>query len=41
VLTTLTTVGRVWVDAKIFRTGILMQRKIATFGEMARGVREN
>jgi ABC-2 type transport system permease protein len=38
VLTSLTTLGCVWCAAKIFRTGILMQGKTASFGEMARWV---
>jgi ABC-type Na+ efflux pump permease subunit len=37
-LTTLTTLACVWVAGKVFRTGILMQGKTATFGEMARWV---
>ena len=35
----LTVVGAVWAAGKIFRTGILMQGKSATFGEMLRWVR--
>jgi ABC-type Na+ efflux pump permease subunit len=38
VLTTLTAIGTVWAAGKIFRTGILMQGKAATFAEMARWV---
>jgi ABC-2 type transport system permease protein len=38
VLTTLTSLACVWAAGKVFRTGILMQGKAATLGEMARGV---
>jgi ABC-type Na+ efflux pump permease subunit len=38
ILTTLTTLAGVWVSAKIFRTGILMQGKTASFGEIVRWV---
>jgi ABC-2 type transport system permease protein len=35
-----TTVVTIWAAAKIFRTGLLMQGKTATLGEMMRWVRE-
>ena len=35
-----TTVVVVWAAGKIFRTGLLMQGKSATIGEMLRWVRE-
>jgi len=38
-LTALTTVAAVYAAGKIFRTGLLMQGKAATFGEMWRWVR--
>jgi ABC-2 type transport system permease protein len=38
VLTTLTSLACVWAAGKVFRTGILMQGKAATLGEMARWV---
>jgi ABC-type Na+ efflux pump permease subunit len=40
VLTGATSILFVWAGARIFRTGILMQGKSATFGEMWRWVRE-
>jgi ABC-2 type transport system permease protein len=39
VLTALTTVAAVYAAGKIFRTGLLMQGKAATFGEMWKWVR--
>ena len=39
VLTTATTVLAVWSAGRIFRTGILMQGKSATVGEMIRWVK--
>ena len=38
-LTTLTAIGCVYAAGKIFRTGLLMQGKAATFGEMWKWVR--
>jgi ABC-2 type transport system permease protein len=38
-LTTITAVGAVYAAGKIFRTGLLMQGKAATFGEMWKWVR--
>ena len=37
-LTTLTSLACVWAAGKVFRTGILMQGKAASLGEMARWV---
>ena len=39
VLTAITSVAAVYAAGKIFRTGLLMQGKAATFGEMWRWVR--
>ena len=39
VLTTITAIGFVYAAGKIFRTGLLMQGKAATFGEMWKWVR--
>jgi ABC-2 type transport system permease protein len=39
VLTTITSVAAVFAAGKIFRTGLLMQGKAATFGEMWKWVR--
>ena len=41
VLAALTTLGAVYAAGKIFRTGLLMQGKAATFGEMWKWVRES
>jgi ABC-2 type transport system permease protein len=38
-ITALATVAMVYAAGKIFRTGLLMQGKAATFGEMWRWVR--
>ena len=38
-MTALTVAGAVYAAGKIFRTGLLMQGKAATFGEMWRWVR--
>ena len=41
VLTTVTSIVAVYAAGKIFRTGLLMQGKAATFGEMWKWVRSS